>query len=282
MIEKYGKTNLWLTIGALVFYAHATSVCVSIRYGFLADAFGRKNVPGKVFGLVGTSMAAGYVIMFVTQLTEKMMRKWNSKTIMASNLLGYAIVAFITGFSYSIPNTTVVIAISFVMRIIQGLLAYTSTLVPVDFINAHFPDKFDMVNGLLNMGFFSGHGMAEVLGSIIYDHLGYAAAYGFSAVVALTAGVAVCCFIPKSRTYLSSQTDQSRDNLTRENITGSENTKLSKFLILPMVATMLINANYGVLQVSNLFNCNPINFSMTLVVLTHMCAHRSINRAVEK
>ena len=112
-------TITWMKIVALIFYAHACSVCVSIRYGFLADAFAKKEVPGRVYGLVGTSIAAGYILMFITRLNEKMMRKWNSKVILASNMIGFAIVALITGFTYSIPNTSAITVISIVMRIVM-------------------------------------------------------------------------------------------------------------------------------------------------------------------
>ena len=240
-------TRKWLTIFALVFYAHASSVCCSIRYGFLADAFARKKVPGKIYGLIGTSLIAGYVFMFATQILESWMRKCNSMVILASNMLGFAIVALLTGFAYCIPNTTAVIAISFVMRMLQGLLAYTSTLAPVDFINANFPNEFDMVNGLLNMGYFSGHGIAEAVGCVIYDHFGYEVAFVFSAVVAVISGIGVVCFIPKSRTYVSSQIP---DIVQTEAGTEPHDTKLTKLLIFPLIATMLVNANYGVLQVS--------------------------------
>ena len=240
----------WIKILALIFYAQACSVCLSIRYGFLADAFTKKKVPGRVYGLVGTSIAAGYFLMFITGLNETIMRKWNSKVILASNVIGFAIVALITGFAYSIPNTSAIITISIVMRVVQGLLAYTCTVAPVDFINAQFPDKFDMVNGLLNMGYFSGHGIAEALGSIIYDHLGYEAAYVFSALIALMAGAGIYFFIPNCKTYLSTQQDLRGGDVATQGVElNSESLKLTKLLIVPMVATMLINANHGVLQV---------------------------------
>ena len=240
-----GAKRKWLTIISLIFYAHACSVCASIRYGFLADAFSKRNVPGKIYGFVETSMFLGFGFTFASQGTEKMMRKLSSRSMMLLCMLGWTISSLLTGFAYSIPNTTVVITISFVLRICQGFLAYTSTLVPVDFINANFPEQFDMVNGLVNMGYFSGHGVAEAVGCIIYDTFGYEIAYVFSAAIALLAAISSFCFLPKSKTFLSTQDDILDDDLK----IGSKKNKLTMLLIIPMIATMLINANYGVIQV---------------------------------
>ena len=80
-------TKRWLTIFGLIFYAHAGSVCMSIRYGFLADAFTKRNVSGKVYGLVGTSVFASFLFMYVFQITEKAMKRWNSKVIIVGNML---------------------------------------------------------------------------------------------------------------------------------------------------------------------------------------------------
>ena len=240
----------WITILALIFFGHASGQCIAIRYGFLADAFAKKNVPGRVYGLVGATIAAGYVVMFITQLAERAMREWNSKVVMASNAIGFAMVALITGFTYNIPNTAAIIVISIVMRIGQGLLAYTCNVVTVDFINAQFPEEFDMINGLLNVGYFSSYGMAEVIGSIIYDHFSYEAAYTYSAVIALMAAAGVYFFIPNCKTYLSTQEElPDEDLITEGEALKSETSKITRLLILPLVAQMLINTSYGVLQV---------------------------------
>ena len=199
--------------------------------------------------MIGTSMFVGFALTYIFQVSENLMRKCNSKTIMITNMLCWAIAALITGFSYHISNTTVVVVISFAMRIFQGFLSYPSCLVPVDFINANFPDEFDMVNGVLNMGYFSGHGMAEVLGSMIYDKLGYEYAYSFSAIMALLAATVAFFFLPNTKTYLAMQDDLSDDDDETVKDIDSEKTKLTKFLIFPLAAAMLINANYGVIQV---------------------------------
>jgi hypothetical protein len=59
-----------MTISAIVLCAHVASVSLSIRYGFLADAFSKKSISGKVYGLIGTSIFAGFLFSYVFHLGE--------------------------------------------------------------------------------------------------------------------------------------------------------------------------------------------------------------------
>ncbi|KAL5259086.1 hypothetical protein ACHWQZ_G009521 [Mnemiopsis leidyi] len=156
-------------------------------------------------------------------------------------------VALITGFSYRLSDTNAIIAISIAMRILQGCMAFVCTLVPIDFISANLSDEFDMVNGLVNMGYFTGHGVAEAVGCFLYDHFGYEIAYSFTAGVALLVAAITVIALPSTKTYLSTQDDSFNEE---EMDFESSKTSLTKLLIIPMIATMLINANYGVLQVT--------------------------------
>jgi MFS family permease len=198
---------------------------------------------------MGSSIYAGFFLMFISQILEKFMMKWTSRTIIISNMLGWAMAALLTGFAYRIPNITTVIIVSFVTRIIQGLFAYVSVLAPIDFIHANFPNKFDMLNGLVQVGYFSGNGLGDLFGCIIYERFGYEIAYAISSLIALIAAASAFYFLPNTKTYLSIQEDESRDDQETKEI-GSKKMKLSMFLIAPLAATMLINSNYGVLQVS--------------------------------
>jgi hypothetical protein len=230
----------------VVFYGQAISVSCSIRYGFLADSFEARNISGKVYGLVGSSLFVGYAFIYFMGLSERALKRMNSRDLLAGIMTGYVVLQLATGFSYQFQNNIVLISISFALRILQGVLAYPGYLVPLDFINANFHDKFDFVNGLLNMGYFTGHGLAEVIGCILYDNFSYEVAFKFSAAIAFLSVVLMVLIIPKSRTYLSTQKDISTGNSEEDNPRGY---KLTKFLIIPLLATMCINANYGVLQV---------------------------------
>ncbi|KAL5259087.1 hypothetical protein ACHWQZ_G009522 [Mnemiopsis leidyi] len=127
------------------------------------------------------------------------------------------------------------------MRILQGCLAFAHTLVPIDFISANFSKEFDMVNGLVNMGYYTGHGVAEAVGCLLYDQFGYEIAYVFTAVFGLLVVAITVIALPSTKTYLSTQDDSCNEE---EMDSESTKTKLTKLLIIPMAATMLINANY--------------------------------------
>ena len=229
----------------LVFYGQAISVCCSIRYGFLADSFGSRNLPGTVYGFIGSSLFIGYGAVFFFKLTERAMTRMNSRDLLAGTMVAYFVIQLATGFTYMLQDNIVMVTLSFFLRTLQGVFAYPGYLVPLDFINANFESEFDFVHGLLNMGYFSGHGVAEILGCWMYDHFGYEAAYAFSAAIALTSVIIVLLIIPKSRTYLSTQEEKIEESFSHKKT-------LTMFLIIPMLATMCINANYGVLQVTRL------------------------------
>ena len=234
---------------ALVFYGQAVSICCSIRYGFLVDSFSSRGVPGKIYGLVESSLFIGYAFVFFSGMTERAMKKFNSRDLLACIMAGFFVLQLGTGFAYHLQDRIAVITLSFLMRVLQGVFTYPSYLVPLDFIQANFQNKFDFVNGILNVGYFSGHGLAEVFGCILYDHLGYEVAYVFTAAVALLSVVVILLIVPKTDTYLSTEKSTPKDEEVPI-IMGSDKTKLTKFLLIPMLCTMCINANYGVLQVA--------------------------------
>ena len=235
-----------LQIVALMLFTLTYSVCGSIRYGFLVDAFSRRNLTGKLFGALESSLFIGFVFMYLVSGTEFAMRKINNfRTLFVLNLLGHAGLTLATGLVYHIQDNYVLMVVSIVLRILQGVFAFSSCLLPVDFAHAVFPDQFDFVNGLGLVGNFVGHGVAESIGCLLYDRFGYVAPFIFSS--GLTSSVA--CFMlvvmPTSRTFLSQEMA-----VILETAPKKRNSKLSKMLVFPMISTMLINANYGVFQVS--------------------------------
>ena len=258
--KKSDQKKKYLVIMVLVFYGQAISTCCSIRYGFLVDSFASRGVPGRIYGLVGSSLFIGYAGIFFSRLTERAMKKFNSRDLLAGIMTGYFVLQLGSGFAYKFQDTTIVITLSFIMRIFQGIFAYPGYLVPLDFIQANFHSKFDFVNGLLNVGYFSGHGLAEVFGCILYDFFGYEVAYVFSAAVALISVILILLIVPKTRTYLSTEKPKPKDEEAPE-IEGSNKAKLTKFLIIPMLCTMCINANYGVLQVCRNYSSITIRYS---------------------
>lgn len=240
-------------ITALVLCGQSVSMCCSIRYGFLADAFSRREVSGKVYGMVEGSIFIGYAFIFLLGGTEFLLKKMNSRYLLALITGAFAVSALATGIIFQMEANLPVIVLSMVVRITQGMLAYASSLVAVDCISAHLSREFDFVNGLFNMGIYIGHGIAESVGCVLYENFGYLAPFIFAASFTLVVTVVILQTIPKAKTYLASQdaVDTATDKLV------NPSNKLTKLLILPLVATMLINANYGVLQVGLHLNLTP-------------------------
>ena len=157
-------------MAALMLFTLTYSVCGSIRYGFLVDAFSRRSLTGKLFGTLESSLFVGFVLMYAVGGTEIAMRRINnSRTLFVINLLGHAALSLSTGLVYLIEDNMIVLIISIILRVAQGVFAYASCLLPVDFTHAVFEDKFDLVNGLSLLGNFCGHGLAESIGCFLYD-----------------------------------------------------------------------------------------------------------------
>ena len=47
----------------------------------------------------------------------------------------------------------------------------------LDYINAHLSEVLDLCNGLVAMGHFTGHGLAECVGCVLYNNYGYLAPF---------------------------------------------------------------------------------------------------------
>ena len=252
--KEMGATRKVVVLMLLMLCCMSFSICSSIRYGFLTDAFTRRGVPGSVYGPMETSCFLGFILMYLTGITEAVMKRTNNRNIFMIFLVPLALSSLATGFVYYIPNTSVMISVSFCLRICQGALFYSNSIYPVDFAHAHFEDIFDFVNGLTMIGNFGGHGIAECIGCIIYEHYGYLAPFIFSSIITLVVSSAAFFVIPKSKAYLATQ-DEAADRHTGSiypSETKSNRSRLSKLLAIPMIATMLINVNYGVFQVNTL------------------------------
>ena len=184
------------------------------------------------------------LIYFTVELRTDISR-CTSRGLLVTLPLMMGLLVLTTGLVFLFENTMVVVVLSTVIRVLQGVVGFCASVVYVDFVSGNFPDRFDAVNGLLNMGMFCGHGIAEAVGSCLYDRFGYVAPFLFAAGMELFAAVLVMVVCTSnSRTHYASQPKD------LEEASCCTSTKLSKLLILPMLAIMLVNANYGYLQVS--------------------------------
>ena len=235
----------------LVLYGWAFSICASIRYGFLVDAFSSREVPGKVYGAMEGSIFIGYAVTFFSGGVERALKKFNSQFLLAGIVFGFALTSLLTGLVYLITDNTTVIVLSVILRISQGTLSYAGSLVSVDYLSAQMPEKFDAVNGLLNMGYFTGHGIAESVGCMIYDRFGYVGPFVFSSSLGFFTFLVIMNVIPRTPSYLSSQDELDKECEVEGALTfDTSSTNVTKLIFIPLTATMIININYGVLQVN--------------------------------
>ena len=219
--------------------------------------------------MVEGSMFIGYALVFLSRATEWLLaRSLSSRFLLTGVTTSLAVSSLATGLIYSCQNNIVVIAVSTAIRIVQGCLSYACSLLVVDFIHAQFGSKFDLVYGLLNMGYYGGHGLAESVGCVLFDHYGYLVPFIFACSVTLLSSLINILVIPGTHTNLYSQrkitsTDVKEDSpilnaelsqersKTRSNSSNPpSNPRLSPMLIIPVSAAALINMNYGVLQVT--------------------------------
>ena len=248
--EKRGSSiRRVILVVVMVLFGMTYSICNSIRYGFLADAFERRHLPGKVFGLVESSIFLGFVLMYLSKGTEVIMKRKRHRFIFAAILFAFTAISLSTGFVYLLDNNLLMLVLSIILRILQGAATFASNLLPVDFIHVHFPDQFDFMNSVALMGCFCGHGISESVGCLLYDRFGYVVPFIFSASLTFLAAILLLFTFPDSETYLASQnTDSDRSGVLKSS--DKANPPLTKALIFPMMVTMLINANHGVLQVN--------------------------------
>ena len=73
---------------------------------------------------------------------------------------------------YAKDNTTFVI-LSITSRLVYGFVEFPKNIASLDMLKSTYPDKFDFVNGLMQMGYFSGHGAGEFVGVVLYTKFGY-------------------------------------------------------------------------------------------------------------
>ena len=96
------STCRWtLKLICLIFYAHCIAVIASIRYGFLADSFSRRHVPGKIYGFIEGSMFIGFAGCFITRAAEGLMKRVNSKYLMMGYQAAFTATSIATIQDYS-------------------------------------------------------------------------------------------------------------------------------------------------------------------------------------
>ena len=241
--------NEYIQIVALMLFALALCVCSSIRSCFLADAFSRRNFAGSWYGALEASLFVGFFVMYLIRVTEMIMRKINNlRVLLIANMVVLAVVSLLQGLVYLVDDNTTMMIMSFVLRLFQGAFAFSSGLVQVDFAHVINPEKFDFVNGLGFLGNYVGQGVSGSIGCLLYENYGYLVPFFFSFGLAISVAGFLLLTVPPGPTHLCKDEKVSLTKLSTATL--NTNSRCTKLLIFPMISTMLVNSNYGIIQVS--------------------------------
>ena len=234
-------------IAALVIIlgGHISSLATSIRYGFLAISFGERGISGRVYGLVEGSIFFGYVASFLCRgywdkCSERLTPKWTISIMLACQIIACTM----SGLAQYSSNNTVFVLVSILAKMLVGYTAFPQSICCLDMLKTLFPNKFDLLNGLMNMGHYSGHGVGEYIGTLLFSNYGYQVPFLFATLYLVVAGLLSACVLPAIPSILCTDT-QSRHS-QREEV----HTSVTPFVMLPMCVCMLINCVYAYLQIA--------------------------------
>ena len=99
------------------------------------------------------------------------------------------------------------------------------------------------MNGLVLMGYFSGHGIGESAGAVLYDHYGYFIPFLFGACYFVLTLLLSLLLLPTCPSILLSATDEP------DSVEKGKTKSLHWAVGLPLTCTILINCVYSFLQV---------------------------------
>ena len=108
---------------------------------------------------------------------------------------------------YSEDNATF-IWISIAARVIYGFFEFAKNIASLDLLKTLYPSKFDFVNGFLQMGYFSGHGVGEYLGIILYEQFGYKVPFLYTTMVILLNVILSFFFLPSCPSISQASPDE--------------------------------------------------------------------------
>ena len=118
----------------------------------------------------------------------------------------------------------------------------------LDILKTFFPKKFDLVNGLMQMGYFSGHGVVGFLGTSLYERFGYKVPFMLATSVLTFATIVTLIFIPACPSIAVA--DAVKDKKKTDLNDSSDETSISFLVLFPALACMLINCVYMYLQIA--------------------------------
>ena len=221
---------LWITFG--------------IRSGFLLGSFSSREVASSLAGVVEGSMLLGYILTFLCDLGSVLMRRYSSRILLAGNSGVTALLTLATGLVYLDHRNVTMVTVSVVMRVLQGSCSYLSYVFLFDTFSAQFPAYFDVAVALNGLAGYAGMGLSVTVGCVLYDRLGYVLTFVVASACCMVLAL-LLLLLPSTPTYLSTQ---KRDE-TDEKQSSKELNTLSPLTLVPLVASLFVNLNFGYLQV---------------------------------
>jgi MFS family permease len=212
-------------------------------------------------GLVEGSMLLGYILTFLSGLGSFLMRRYNSRILLAGNSGITALLTLATGVVFLDHRNLTVVVVSIALRVLQGCCSYLSYVFLFDTFSAQFSTYFDLAVALNGLAGYAGMGLSVTIGCVLYDKLGYVTTFAVASATCMVLGL-LMLFLPPTPTYLSGQKQERQE--PEEELCVKRVNKLSWLTVVPLVASLFINLNFGYLQVctsSDSDLLSPMRFS---------------------
>ena len=239
-------------IGLLMVNSLCLWITFGIRSGFLLGSFAEHNIPSGMAGLVEGSMLLGYILTFLSGLGNFLMRRYNSRILLAGNSGITALLTLATGVVFLDQRNLTVVIVSILLRVLQGCCSYFSYVFLFDTFCAQFSAFFDLAVALNGLAGYAGMGLSVTIGCVLYDKLGYVTTFAVASAFCMVQAL-LMLFLPPTPTYLSTQkkedSQDSEDGIKKEKDRVKKANQLSWLTIIPLIASLFINLNFGYLQV---------------------------------
>ena len=246
---------LWITFG--------------IRSGFLLGSFSAHRIASSVAGIVEGSMLLGYILTFLSDLGSVLMRRYSSRFLLAANSGITALLTLATGVIYLDPRNVAMVTVSVVMRVLQGVCSYLSYVFLFDTFSAQFPAYFDVAVALNGLAGYAGMGLSVTVGCVLYDQLGYVSTFSVASACCMFLSM-LLLFLPPTPTHLSTQ----KPDCTDEEHSFKKVNKLSPLTLVPLIASLFVNLNFGYLQVKLLvMYCYWVAAERLVIVIVTMTVY---------
>ena len=213
-----------------------------------------------MFGATEASILVGYVFAVFCGCVEFLFYKkqWTIKCITFLSYTTAIILGTGQGFFSLIEDNYGFVILSAVLRAAQGYFVCSTCLALVESTRLWFPNDFQRVNGLIQMGYFAGCGLGQCLGAVLYDHFGYLTPYILTGSLNIIGIVYGSLILPTNNDMIKTNVsplvepdaNESNYSTISENKGEEKENKLSWFVFIPLLSSMLINCIYGYILVA--------------------------------